>query len=123
MKGVGTHLVLELWGCTNLNSPAVVEEALQGIVEATGVTLLHLRVYPLAPQGVTGLAVVSESHITIHTWPEHGYAAVDVFTCGQERDLGGAIEVVRRYFTPGRIQMMHIVRGIMVDEPAGIPAR
>jgi S-adenosylmethionine decarboxylase len=115
MKGVGTHLVLELWGCENLNSPEVVEQALREIVDATDVTLLDLRVYPFQPIGVTGVAIVSESHIMIHTWPENGYAAVDIFTCGEERDLKGAMEVVRHHFSPDRVQMMHITRGILVD--------
>ncbi len=114
-QGVGTHLVLELWGCENLNSPETVEQALRDVVEATGVTLLDLRVYPFQPIGVTGVAIVAESHIMIHTWPEHGYAAVDVFTCGEERDLKSAVEVIRGYFKPERVQMMHIVRGIVVD--------
>jgi S-adenosylmethionine decarboxylase len=114
-QGVGTHLVLELWGCENLNSPEIVEQALRDVVEETKVTLLDLRVYPFQPIGVTGVAIVSESHIMIHTWPEHGYAAVDVFTCGEERDLKGAVDVVRSYFKPERVQMMHIVRGIVVD--------
>jgi S-adenosylmethionine decarboxylase proenzyme len=115
MKGVGTHLVLELWGCSNLNSPTTVEAALRDMVEAIGVTLLDLRVYPFKPIGVTGVAIVAESHIMIHTWPEHKYAAVDVFTCGEERDLTAAVEAVREHFTPDRVQMMHIVRGILVD--------
>jgi len=115
MKGVGTHLVLELWGCSNLNSPTAVEAALRDVVEATGVTLLDLRVYPFKPIGVTGVAIVAESHIMIHTWPEHRYAAIDVFTCGEERDLSAAVEAVREHFTPDRVQMMHIVRGILVE--------
>lgn len=115
MKGVGTHLVLELWGCSNLDSAVVVEQALRDIAEATRVTLLDLHVYPFSPMGVTGVAVLAESHIMIHTWPEHGYAAVDVFTCGQERDLSGAIDSVREHFSPERVQMMHMVRGIVVD--------
>ncbi|MBM2810406.1 MAG: S-adenosylmethionine decarboxylase proenzyme [Chloroflexi bacterium] len=115
MKGVGTHLVLELWGCSNLNDPEVVEQALRDVVDATDVTLLDLRVYPFSPQGVTGVAIVAESHIMIHTWPEHTYAAIDIFTCGQERDLTSAIEAVRTRFTPDRVQMMHIVRGILVE--------
>ncbi|MPZ13724.1 MAG: adenosylmethionine decarboxylase [Chloroflexi bacterium] len=115
MRGVGTHLVLELWGCSNLDSASVVEQALRDVVDATKVTLLDLHVYPFSPVGVTGVAVVSESHIMIHTWPEHGYAAVDVFTCGEERDLSGAVGAVREHFSPERVQMMHIVRGILVD--------
>jgi S-adenosylmethionine decarboxylase len=115
MKGVGTHLVLELWGCQNLNSPEVVEQALRDIVDATDVTLLDLKVYPFLPQGVTGAAVVAESHITIHTWPEHDYAAIDIFTCGAERDLTEATKRVKEHFKPERVQMMHIIRGILVD--------
>ena len=115
MKGVGSHVVLELWGCTNLNEPDVVEQALHDIVEATDVTLLDLKVYPFDPQGVTGFAILAESHIAIHTWPEHGYAAVDIFTCGAERDLTAATKKVREHFTPDRVQMMHITRGILVD--------
>ncbi|OGG48201.1 MAG: S-adenosylmethionine decarboxylase proenzyme [Candidatus Handelsmanbacteria bacterium RIFCSPLOWO2_12_FULL_64_10] len=114
MQGVGTHLVLELWGCSNLNSKEVVERALRAIVAAIGVTLLDLRVYPFEPMGVTGVAIVAESHIMIHTWPEHGYAAIDVFTCGRERDLQAAIDTVREHFTPERIQAMNMVRGIVV---------
>ena len=115
MKGVGTHLILELWGCTNLNSPAIVEQALRDVVAVTDVTLLDLRVYPFTPIGVTGVAIVAESHIMIHTWPEHGYAAIDVFTCGDERDFTGAVDAVREHFSPDRIQMMHIVRGIIAS--------
>lgn len=114
MKGVGTHLVLELWGCSNLNSMPVVEQALRDIVAAINVTLLDLRVYPFSPMGVTGAAIVAESHIMIHTWPELGYAAIDIFTCGEERNLEVAIESVREHFTPERVQAMSMVRGIVL---------
>ena len=115
MKGVGQHLVLELWGCSNLNSPEIVEQALRDIVAAVDVTLLDLKIYPFEPMGVTGAAMLAESHIMIHTWPEHGYAAIDVFTCGKERDFEGAIEAVREHFTPERVQAMNMVRGILVS--------
>ena len=58
---------------------------------ALDVNLLDLRVYPFSPVGVTGMAIVSESHLVIHTWPEHGYAAVDIFTCGAPRDPQDAV--------------------------------
>ena len=115
MQGVGTHLVLELWGATNLNSPPIIEQALRDIVAAIDVTLLDLHVYPFSPMGVTGAAIVAESHIIIHTWPEHGYAAIDIFTCGRERDLEAALGSVRQHFTPERIQAMNMVRGIVVS--------
>ena len=113
MKSVGRHMILELWGCSNLNSVEVVEKALHDIVDATETTLLDLRVYPFTPIGVTGVAIVSESHIMIHTWPEHGYAAGDVFTCGDQCSPESAIPVIKEYFAPQRIQVMEMNRGIV----------
>jgi S-adenosylmethionine decarboxylase len=113
LKSVGRHMILELWGCSNLNSVDIVEQALRDMVDATDTTLLDLRVYPFSPIGVTGVAIVSESHIMIHTWPEHGYAAVDVFTCGEQRSPDAAIPVIKEYFAPERIQVMEMNRGIV----------
>jgi len=113
-------MILELWGCSNLNSVEVVEAALRDIVDATHTTLLDLRVYPFTPIGVTGVAIVSESHIMIHTWPEHGYAAVDVFTCGEEHQPEEAMPAIRRHFSPERVQVMEMNRGV-VGELARVP--
>ncbi len=111
MKAIGRHIILEMWGCRNLDSVDVAERALREMVDALDVTLLDLRVYPFSPVGVTGMAIVSESHLVIHTWPEHGYAAVDVFTCGAPRDPEAAVNVLRRLFAPERIGVMEINRG------------
>jgi S-adenosylmethionine decarboxylase len=100
-----------MWGCQNLDSVEIAEKALRQMVEALDVTLLDLRVYPFSPVGVTGMAIVSESHLVIHTWPEHGYAAVDVFTCGAPRDPQDAVAVLRQLFKPERIGVMEINRG------------
>ncbi len=116
VRSVGRHLVLELWGCRNLNSPDAVEQALREIVTACDVTLLDLRVYPFQPMGVTGVAVVAESHINIHTWPEFGYAAVDIFTCGARKDPTAALPVLRAFFAPERIETIEMTRGILLDE-------
>ena len=113
VKSVGRHLVLELWGCENLNSPEIVERALLDIVEALNLTLLSLNVHPFSPIGVTGVAIVSESHVVIHTWPELGYAAVDVFTCGEQRNPEDAVPVLREHFAPERIQVMEMTRGLV----------
>ena len=113
MKSVGRHLVLELWGCENLNAPDVVERALLDIVDALKLTLLSLNVHPFSPIGVTGVAIVSESHVVIHTWPELGYAAVDVFTCGEQRNPEDAVPVLRGHFAPERIQIMEMTRGLV----------
>jgi S-adenosylmethionine decarboxylase len=118
MKSVGRHLVLELWGCHNLNSSDVVERALLDIVDSLKLTLLSMNVHPFSPIGVTGVAIVSESHVVIHTWPEHGYAAVDVFTCGEQRNPEDAVPVLRKHFSPERIQVMEMTRGLIQDQPA-----
>lgn len=119
MKSVGRHLVLELWGCKNLNSPDAIEAALREMVAACNVTMLDLRVYPFEPMGVTGIAVLAESHINIHTWPEFGYAAVDIFTCGSRKDPSNALPALRAIFAPERIESMEMTRGILLDQPVG----
>ena len=116
MKAIGRHIILEMWGCQNLDSVDTAEQALREMVTALDVNLLDLRVYPFSPVGVTGIAIVSESHLVIHTWPEHGYAAVDIFTCGAPREPQDAVHVLRKHFQPERIGVMEINRG-QVDLP------
>jgi S-adenosylmethionine decarboxylase len=81
---VGKHCILELYGCesTRLNDEAFLRDTITTAAKRAGATLLNLITHRFEPQGVTGLALLAESHISIHTWPESGYAAVDVFTCG-----------------------------------------
>ena len=67
MKAIGRHIILEMWGCQNLDSIETAERALHEMVVALDVNLLDLRVYPFSPVGVTGIAIVSESHLVIHT--------------------------------------------------------
>jgi S-adenosylmethionine decarboxylase len=126
MQRIGRHLILELWGCdeARINSIEIIDRAMRETVAACGATLLDLRVYPFTPIGVTGVAILSESHMMIHTWPEHGYAAVDVFTCGFHTDPNEAVPVLRHYFSPERIQVMEMNRGLIIEEqPAKAPAR
>jgi len=112
LKGLGRHLILELWGGKNFNSAATVEAALRDAAAACAATIKDVQVYHYSPEGVTGVAVLAESHITIHTWPEYDYAAVDVFTCGDGADPTVAIPVLRAHFEARRVQVMEVVRGI-----------
>jgi S-adenosylmethionine decarboxylase len=81
---VGKHCILELYDCdsSRLDDEAFLRDAITAAAKRAGATLLNLITHRFEPQGVTGLALLAESHISIHTWPESGYAAVDVFTCG-----------------------------------------
>ena len=81
---IGKHCILELYDCSpsKLNDEAFLRSSITTAVQRAGATLLQLISHPFEPQGITGLALLAESHLSIHTWPESGYAAVDVFTCG-----------------------------------------
>lgn len=88
----GIHLLADLTGCAGLDDAARVELALRDAVAAARATLLDIRLHHFGPeQGVTGVALLAESHISIHTWPEHGYAAIDIFLCGSDHDLDAAL--------------------------------
>jgi S-adenosylmethionine decarboxylase len=81
---VGKHCILELYdcNCARLDDEVFLRSAITNAALRAGATLLQLITHRFQPHGVTGLALLAESHISIHTWPESGYAAVDVFTCG-----------------------------------------
>ncbi len=116
MKSLGRHLIVELWGCQNLDSESIVEETIRESVQACNVTLRELHVFPWEPHnGVSGMAILAESHLSIHTWPELGYAAVDIFTCGDDANPDAAIPVLQRFLMPKRLEVMQISRGIILD--------
>lgn len=88
----GVHLIADLVGGSGLDDLARIERALREAAEAARATLIELRLHAFGPgQGITGVALLAESHISIHSWPEHGYAAVDIFVCGRRCDPGAAL--------------------------------
>ena len=93
---LGKHCILELYQCDlfRLNDEAFIRTIINSAARISGATLLNLITHKFEPQGITGLALLAESHISIHTWPEHGYAAVDVFTCGEHTSPEIACEVI-----------------------------
>ena len=94
---VGKHCILELYGCdgAKLDDESFLRTTITNAAQRAGATLLQLITHRFDPQGVTGLALLAESHISIHTWPESGYAAVDVFTCGDHTMPERACHVLR----------------------------
>lgn len=113
VKALGRHLIIEMFEADNLNDARVLETALKETVEAIDGTLLDCRVVEFPIHGVTGVAIISESHVAVHTWPEYSYAAVDIFTCNMEVDMQPGIDVMKKHFTPGRIEVKEIERGIL----------
>jgi len=113
LRFAGTHLIVDLWHASHLDKVEVVEAALRESVVAAGATLLKLDLHCFTPSGgITGVAALAESHISIHTWPEHAYAAVDVFMCG-DADPHKAVAVLKRAFAPRMLTVTEQKRGVM----------
>ena len=107
----GTHLIVDLWDATRLDDLEHIDRTLRACVEASGAMLLHLHLHHFTPNGgVSGVAVLAESHISIHTWPERDFAALDVFMCGAA-DPQAAVPVLRRAFEAGRVEVEELLRG------------
>ena len=106
----GTHLIIDIHGGHNLDDQAVIEQAMRDATEATGATLLHLHTHRFSPQGVTGIAVLAESHIACHTWPEIGYGAFDIFMCGNTNPHA-AIPILIAAFRTETIDVKELHRG------------
>ena len=107
----GTHLIVDLWDAEGLDDIPMIEQTLRDSVTASGATLLHIHLHHFTPSGgVSGVAVLAESHISIHTWPERDYAALDIFMCGAA-DPYAAIPVLEQAFKPGRTGVEELRRG------------
>ena len=110
---VGAHVLADFWGCRPelLDDAGLLMQALRRAALEANMTILGEEEHKFEPQGFTGLLLLAESHISIHTYPERGYAAVDVFTCG-----GGltqqAIEYLKRVLEPDRVKEVTVKRGI-----------
>ncbi len=107
----GAHLIVDLWGAERLDDLDHIRAALIESVKAAGATLLHIHLHHFTPNGgVSGVAVLAESHISIHTWPERRYAALDVFMCGDAVPRN-AIPVLERAFRPASVKVVEFLRG------------
>lgn len=111
----GSHLIIDLWGARKLDRLDVMEQALREAVEAAGATLLHIHLHHFTPNGgISGVAVLAESHISVHTWPERDFAAFDIFMCG-DAEPARAIPVLARAFRPQRTLVNEQLRGVVDD--------
>lgn len=114
MKKLGRHLIVELAECDKqvLNNIEFLEEHMKESVRLAGATIVKAVFHRYNPQGVSGVVVIAESHISIHTWPEYGYAALDFFTCGEEVSPEKAYEYMAEKLKCNAPNLKEIARGI-----------
>jgi S-adenosylmethionine decarboxylase len=107
----GTHLIIDLWGAKRLDELELMEDTLREAVTQAGATLLHIHLHHFTPNGgISGVAVLAESHISVHSWPERDFAAFDVFMCGDAQPEK-AIAVLEAAFIPSRVVVDTLLRG------------
>ena len=111
----GTHLIIEVVDGEGLDDEARIQKAFRDCVTACGATLLHIHTHKFSPQGVSGVAVLAESHISVHTWPEIGYGAFDVFMCGDAKPWK-AVDVLKAAFGTSDVRVKEFRRGLGLVE-------
>lgn len=111
VRFAGYHLILDMWQATGLDNLTLMEDSLRLAVKEANATLLHIHLHHFTPNGgISGVAVLAESHISVHTWPEYGFAAFDVFMCGDAKPYQ-AIEVLKQAFGPQKVKVSELQRG------------
>ena len=114
-RALGTHLLLEMNECdvALLDDVAQVKQTLLAAAEEAGATVVGEVFHKFSPQGVTGIVCIAESHISIHTWPEHAYAAVDIFTCGENLKPMEAAHFIADSLRAQHANVMEVKRGVV----------
>jgi S-adenosylmethionine decarboxylase len=118
LQSLGRHVLAELYGCRFevLNDIEKVEDIMVNAALEAGAEIREFVFHKFSPQGVSGVVVISESHLAIHTWPELGYAAVDVFTCGDKVDPWDACKYLEIMFEAEFVNASEIKRGILQEQ-------
>ena len=117
----GTHLIIEVVNGHGLDDEARIQQAFRDCVTECGATLLHIHTHKFSPQGVSGVAVLAESHISVHTWPEIGYGAFDVFMCGDAQPWR-AVDVLKAAFATNDVRVQELRRGSGLVSDEGLAA-
>ena len=118
---LGSHLLVELYGCKGefLEREDYVGDVMRLAATESKATVVAQSFHEFKPYGVSGAVIIQESHYTIHTWPEHGYAAVDLFYCGGTVQVHRAVEVLHERFHPSRIKFLVVRRGLQSEVERG----
>ena len=120
MEVLGRHLLLELGQCDPdlLDNVEFIEDSMVGAARESGATIIGQSFHKFTPRGVTGIVAIAESHLCIHTWPEHSYAAVDIFTCGEVFAPDKAAELIIRDLHCLDPKSTEVKRGIVSSNSA-----
>lgn len=123
MKALGRHILLELRECETkiLDDIEAVKEALMEAARRSGATIVEACFHRFNPFGISGVVIIAESHLSVHTWPEYGYAACDIFTCGTQLKPETATEYLIERFQSKSPQMVEISRGILSVSISELP--
>ena len=115
MKSLGNHLIVEMYDCDTkiINNHDMVEDILVEAAKVAGAHVVSQVFHKFNPHGVSGVVVISESHLSIHTWPEFGYCAIDVFTCGETIDNMKAVNYMKQMFKSKSVSVMEMKRGVL----------
>lgn len=110
---ISRHLTIDMYGCSfeSLNSIEFVKEAMLAAITASNMTLLNFTYHKFEPQGITALALLAEGHMNVHTYPEKGYAAIDLFNSGDNSLPDQAPKALRTFLKPEKIKITNIKRG------------
>ena len=119
-NGLGVHLIMEFYDCNPnlLEKAEVVEKALLKAAREAGLTIIGVKSHQFNPRGATSMVIVGESHLSIHSWPEYGFAALDIFVCGKNPAAKKAAKILIEEFKPGRVEILKMVRG-KISNPKG----
>ena len=113
MKPIGRHALVEFWGVSVeiLNDADKLQKMFEEGLRNSGANVIKILFHKFTPQGVTGIALIAESHVSIHTWPEHNYAAVDVFSCGESMDFNVLLSHFESVLKPNKVDKQEFARG------------
>jgi len=115
-KYAGIHLIVEFWNGKIIEDPKKIKQILIEAAKRAKNIPLEVSIHKFSPQGLTGVVLLQESHIALHSWPEINYLAIDIFTCGEKSMSYKALAYLKKIFKPKRVKIQKIKRGIIVKE-------
>ena len=117
-EAVGQHILLDLYDCqSDLSDTTLMESTLVQAAEASNATIVSHHFHTFSPHGVSGVVIIQESHFTIHTWPEHNFASIDIYTCGDEMNFEAGISHLQEELKASKLVKKHFERGNHIIKP------